>query len=97
MKLEILTKAINALTEAQQLDGLLERLMIAPESPLRGAHNVLTDALIAIVAEVVGDKEQWVEWYVYDNEMGRKALEVHYTDGTTKAIVTPKDLLEAIE
>lgn len=48
------------------------------------------------VSEIVGDKSDWIGWYIYDNDCGEKGLEAGHEDNM-KSIETIDDLLELID
>ena len=48
------------------------------------------------VSEIVGDKSDWIGWYIYDNDCGKNGLEAGHEDNM-KSIETIDDLLELIE
>lgn len=52
--------------------------------------------VLNLAAEKIGDKGDWLEWFVYDNECGSKGYEVTI-NGKEKKIKTVDDLLEVIE
>lgn len=54
------------------------------------------DTHLQTVKDVVGDKDDWIEWYLYDNDYGKKEFEAGY-DSNLKPVKTIDDLLELIE
>lgn len=95
-KLELLTEAIKALKAAQVAEAKLDFLNLNPESPMFEAANLLRDALTKTVANALNDEYGWVEWFVYENDLGNKALEAGYPN-KMKPVRTAKDLLEHID
>jgi hypothetical protein len=55
----------------------------------------MQDALIDVAMLVSGDNDEWINWYVYDNDLGRKAL-LAGKPGSLKPITNAKELLEII-
>ena len=51
---------------------------------------------IKAIAELAGDKDQWIYWYIYENDFGRKEMEAGF-DGKMKRIKSTRDLLNLIE
>lgn len=56
----------------------------------------LEDFALKIAADNIGDKSEWLDWFVYENDCGEKGHTAGY-DGNTKPIKTIDDLLELIE
>lgn len=94
-KAEILNVIFEALKDYQREDHIFEFLNIAPESRLRVPQNLLHDALIDVAVLVSGDTEEWVTWYVYDNDLGRRAMEAGQP-GALRPITNAKELLEVM-
>ena len=59
----------------KEADRLLDPLMLSPESPLHAEIWKLQAAYTKAIAELVGDKWDWLEWYRHENDMGRKGHE----------------------
>ena len=53
-------------------------------------------AYIKLVSELAGDTGAWIEWYIDENDFGRKKHEAGY-DGKMKPIKNTMDLLNLIE
>ena len=53
-------------------------------------------AYIKLVSELAGDTGAWIEWYIDENDFGRKKYEAGY-DGKMKQIKSTRDLLDLIE
>lgn len=66
-----------------------------PESPVAGAMFILFDAYTDLLAKLLGDESEWLSWYAWDNQMGKRGMSAGYT-GSTKRIKTLKDLLGLI-
>lgn len=47
-----------------------------PDCALLAPVYRLLDAYTEAISDVVGDKEEWLSWYAWDNDMGAKKLEV---------------------
>jgi hypothetical protein len=94
-KAEILNVIFEALKDSKNGDHIFKFLDIAPESRLRVPQNLMQDALIDVAMLVSGDNDEWINWYVYDNDLGRKAL-LAGKPGSLKPITNAKELLEII-
>lgn len=69
---------------------LLERLTGAgPDSPLLTPVFEIWDAYTRLVAEKVGDTQNWLEYFEFDCEMGARPKEVSWPapDGTGRIVV----------
>jgi hypothetical protein len=53
-------------------------------------------AYIKLVSELAGDTGAWIDWYINENDFGRKKYEAGY-DGKMKPIKNTRDLLNLIE
>lgn len=54
--------------------------------------------LIKVIADIVGDGESWIEWYIYEKEWGTKEdLGVADGDGNVIPSETLEDLWELIQ
>lgn len=68
-----------------------------PDSPL---YNDILGNLILhqkAVAVAIGDKDEWVDWFLWEAECGRKELECYDVDGTPHAINSAEDLINFME
>lgn len=54
--------------------------------------------IITIIAEIVGDNEGWIKWYIYEKEWGSKEdMEVADGNGNVVPSETLEDLWELIQ
>jgi hypothetical protein len=53
-------------------------------------------AYIKLVSELAGDTGAWIDWYINENDFGRKKYEAGY-NGKMKPIKNTRDLLNLIE
>ena len=80
-----------------QMDALKLALDPNPGCPLYTAVFELIDVAILAAASAIGDSAgEWLDWFVHDNDCGRKAYEAGYNDNI-KPIRTVEDLLDLIE
>lgn len=80
-----------------QMDALKPTLNPDPGCPLYTAVFELLDVAILAAASAIGDSAgEWLDWFVHDNDCGRKAYEAGYNDNL-KPIRTVEDLLDLIE
>ena len=54
------------------------------------------DLIYKLAAQLIGDDQDWLEWYIFENNCGEKGLEAGY-DGQMKPIKSIDDLLELID
>lgn len=47
---------------------------------------------ISLLEDMVNDKGEWLQWFIYENEFGKKCLEMVNKEGTIHKIKTVKDL-----
>ena len=53
--------------------------------------NKFIEDYIALAAKLVGDKNEWIAWYIWENDWGKNKMEVT-SDGKKKRICNPHDL-----
>lgn len=97
------TKAlIESLVECHQA-GEVARLQAAkaigcrPENPLFDAMSKMETLAIESVAKLIGDKGEWLDWFILENDCGKRGMQcsVGSTD-EMKAIHTIDDLLDTM-
>lgn len=54
------------------------------------------DDYIKLLSEAVGDADNWIEWYVFENDMGKKRMKAGYNE-EPKRIVTLDQLWDLIQ
>ena len=80
-----------------QMDALKITLDPNPGCSLYTAVFELIDVAILAAASAIGDSAgEWLDWFVHDNDCGRRGHEAGY-DGQIKPIRTVEDLLDLIE
>jgi hypothetical protein len=53
---------------------------------------------IKLLSYAVGDKSEWIEWYVIENKMGKGGMEVTLKDSKEKLLIdTPSKLYNIIK
>jgi hypothetical protein len=81
-KLEILKNWETAVKASLEYLETLDCLCLEPESPLYATFHTQIDAYTRQVAHDVEDKADWLSWYMYENDMGKRAGEVSWKDAT---------------
>ena len=59
-----------------QYIGLQALTKCGPDALLTLAMGQMWDAYTNAVSREVGDENEWLDWYCWDNDMGAKGLEV---------------------
>jgi len=101
---ELCVKEIKLIAEHlvhyERLDAAFEKLDEAlgctADSPLFKAVWECFEDHTKVVAQLVGDREGWIEWYVRENECGAKGMAAGY-DGVVMPVKTLSDLVRLIE
>lgn len=57
--------------------------------------NILFDKYVQNIAKMFGDESNWIDWYIYENEYGKRKLEAG-EKGNLKPIKNVKDLYKLI-
>jgi len=60
-----------------------------------GCYGML-DSCIELISLMLDDTHDWLNWYIYDNECGKKEFKAGY-NGNTKKISCLEDILALIE
>lgn len=102
MELKEFKERIKAI---QQFLGEIDTLNAGLEMIARDAYSefggMFLDDYISLLSESVGDKNTWIEWFVFENEFGKKAMEAGYRNEgdkkKLKKIKTVEDLWKLIQ
>ena len=71
---------------------------VEPEGPLHTLLCEQQDQYTEAVAELVGDRDGWLNWYAHDNDYGRKGFEARAREGDKlRPIRTVAQLARLIE
>ena len=79
-----------------QYIGLQALTKCGPDAPLTLAMGQMWDAYTNAVSREVGDENDWLDWYCWDNDMGAKGMEVRTTSGKTIKVRTVAHLARVI-
>lgn len=83
-KLDAQHQALVALTDA------------SPECPLMAPIWDIWAAYTVAVSELIGDKNEWLQWYQYECQMGRHPMEVVSLGGKSITVKTLRQLARVI-
>lgn len=50
-----------------------------------------------LISELIGDNNEWVDWFVYENDFGKKEMEFGYKDSITCKIKSIDDFIKLME
>lgn len=85
----------SAMRDSIREDNIFTTLGISPESRLRTSSTLLFEALVDVAIVITDDDNGWIEWYVYENDLGSKAMEAG-KPGNLKPITNARELLEVM-
>lgn len=68
---------------------------ISPGAICEVGYKFLDD-YIKLLSEAVGDEDDWIEWYVFENNMGKRGMKAGY-GGKEKKITTLDQLWGLIQ
>ena len=93
--------AVKMAVEAQKsiseaFDMMEEFFGVRPDSKFFNVYWEGMEKLISAVSIAVGDEQDWLSWYIYDNEHGEKGMKAGY-DGKLKKIGSIRALVRLIE
>lgn len=77
------------------VDSMIEFGLCVESKPIQGIHWLQSD-LIQICAGLLGDDCEWIEWFIFENDCGRKGLLATNGEDIMKPIRTVEDLAELI-
>ena len=52
--------------------------------------------IVDVISEIVGDTDNWIYWYIYENDCGKRSGTVIDTDGLTVPCETIEDIWNLI-
>jgi hypothetical protein len=67
-----------------------------PDSKLQNPVWQMFQGYTGVVSHLIGDRGEWLYWYLYDNEQGKREMEAE-VNGKVRKIKTLKDLLRVIK
>jgi hypothetical protein len=79
------------------LDALDNLVGLAPEGGTQTVVQKLQDVATHATADLVGDTDEWLQWYRFENAMGASGHIASPRRGESKPIITLADLLWVIE
>lgn len=96
-----ISEVVKTFKELEDLyDGMDKFIGVDPDAPMfRIAYELFTKYLDSVAA-LVGDPCTWLSWYVWDNECGKRALRVAWTENGKRKEVhvrTPLQLVRVME
>ena len=74
---------------------LNKELGLIPESPFFNLVDDIFCFALDRVVDIIGDKGEWVDWFMWENDCGRNGLEAG-EDGKMKKIKTVEQLVNLI-
>lgn len=96
-KEELLTELCDSLREVRRRGREMYSL-VGYDGTLSTAVGGLESTAIAAVSHAIGDKGEWVEWFVYENDFGAKGMEAAAADWPSAVpIRSVSDLLDIME
>lgn len=101
MSVKMIHAAVKKAVEAQRsaseaFDKLEEVLGVRADSEFFNPYWKAMGECVEAVSIAVGDEQDWISWYIYDNEHGEKGMKAGY-DGKLKKIGSIKALVRLIE
>jgi len=80
-------------------DKFYDLTFSAPDAPMFEAAYKMLDSYIGATAKIVGDKGEWLNWYIFENDCGSSSNEAT-SDGnkyTEQPIDSVQKLVQLIE
>ena len=100
-KSEVKEKIISFLEKYEKIEAVYESLKenvgIDPESKLFEALYIMVNPVISYLEKELGDKHQTIDWFVWENDVGKKGLEAKAKSWKKlRPIKTVDDLVDLI-
>ena len=101
-KVRTIKRLVRAVKELERRFKAAEALFgCDPETPFQKTmYTTLLGGYIDAVSELVGDQNDWVSWYIWDNSCGANAGEVSWTEHGKEIKIkvrTVEQLVQVIE
>ena len=78
--------------------GLAKVVGCDPEAPIWTALHVAHGALIRTTATLISDSDEWLSWFIYENDMGAKGMQAKAASWKAmRAIKSASHLAKLIE
>ncbi len=95
---ELLVKHVKKRNElSDKFDELFGAFLGGSDSYYSRFINDLFDDQIKLVAELIGDTKEGLEWFIYDNECGEKGMEARVGENVMRKINTVDDYIGLME
>ena len=89
---DYIKKIREQLEYSDNLDNTLKKM--SPD--FGGFFNTAIDISIDLLKRVMNDKDEWIEYYIYEADWGKTFKEVYESDGTPIPLETIEDLYNII-
>ena len=91
---------IKLMSEIIKYNKKLDELYKSVDDLFGGCDTLMyktsMDGIIKVISEIVGDKDEWIFWYMYDNNYGMGDDAV-FIDGKYISVKLIEDLWEVIQ
>lgn len=95
------SEVVKTFKELESLyDGMDKFIGVDPDAPMFRIAYELFNKYLDAVALNIGDQSQWLSWYIWDNECGKRAMLVSWNEnGKHKEVHvrTPMQLVRVME
>jgi len=94
----VVTTVVQRYTElSTQCDALNAILKMDYESPLMRSIWMMFECYAASASALIGDNHEWLSWYIWDNQCGKKELCASLGTKKLRPVRTVKDLVKLIK
>jgi len=102
MKADHISAIEKIVASVAYINGVYEQLEKAvecrPESPVAKAMYALVDPCLIMLSEKIGDKDDWLRWFVWDNGCGKHGCSASASSASKmRRIKTVSDLVKIID
>ena len=92
---------LDAVLAMRNLDDELHNVSnvvgINYESPLFTKIDIVCELLIKCSSLIARDDGEWIDWYIYENDYGRKDLKVAFGDDEPVCVKSMEQLFRVIQ
>lgn len=101
-KIQLIDRWIKAsIRMLENMEVITDAIKAQPESPLFNEPRLLLDAYTECLADALeiknNDALDWLDYFAYECDYGRKPMEMGFADGEKLTLVGASDLLAAID
>ena len=80
-----------------EIHKIIDFLEMQPENKIVNLYFKMFETIKNYISEKNNDKFSWIDWFIYDNEFGKKGFEAGYKDKKVQKIKNLEQLFNLIQ